>query len=121
MFCSEASYVARRGFYSGIFGKPASEGEINEGSGNRKYWGSTWHCQSGLLFALLKNSDLGDSEEVLAHIGFMFDSATEFDVEIQRRDIDKQLIKTYRDGQRQIFVRDKNGVELELGCTEVAK
>jgi catechol 2,3-dioxygenase-like lactoylglutathione lyase family enzyme len=119
MFCSDSDYAARKSFYTVVFGAPTWEGDINDGSGNHRYWGSKWDREDGFIFALLRNSDLTGSEEELAHIGFMFDGGAEFDTEIQKRGIEIQQIKVYPAGERQVFVQDQNGVEWEFACTEV--
>lgn len=120
MFCSDAAYAERRAFFTAIFGTPVYEGSINEGDGGHEYKGTKWDRDDGYLFALLKNSDLTDSNERLAHIGFMFDNNAEFDAEIHKRAIDEKQIKVYPNGWRQVFIRDENGVEWEFACTETA-
>jgi catechol 2,3-dioxygenase-like lactoylglutathione lyase family enzyme len=118
MFCSNAAYAERLAFYSAVFGTPSWEGSINEGSESHTYHGSMW-TQQGLCFALLKKSNLVGITEQLAHIGFIFDTGGDFDSETQRRGIESQQIKALPAGERQVFVRDENGIEWEFSCTEI--
>lgn len=122
MFCASAAYPERKVFYTTMFGVPW-EGSINEGSEGHRYRGSIWDKQDGLVFALLINPALSDRTEQLAHFGFIFDSALEFDAEIRRRSIDAAQIKVLPGGQRQVFVRGENipGVEWEFSCSEAVK
>jgi catechol 2,3-dioxygenase-like lactoylglutathione lyase family enzyme len=117
VFCSDATYLERRAFYTAIFGAPSWEGPINEGSDGHSYDGSIWQ-QQGICFALLKEPTMTGAVEKLAHVGLIFETGAEFDAEIQRRSIDKQRIETVQAGQRQVFVRDENSTEWEFSCSE---
>jgi catechol 2,3-dioxygenase-like lactoylglutathione lyase family enzyme len=121
MFCSEEAFNERQTFYSDTFGAPNYEGTINEGSDGRSYTACIWNKPDGLLFALLRNPDLAGSNEQLAHLGFIFDNRAEFEAEIQRRNIDSEMVATLAQGQRQIFVQDESvpGVEWEISCSTI--
>jgi len=117
MFCAEEAFGERQAFYSATFGAPCYEGSINEGADGRSYYASIWNRSEGLTFALLRNPALTSPNEQLAHLGLIFDDRSEFDAEIQRRDIAPEKIGTLSRGERQVFVREKSGVEWEISCS----
>lgn len=114
MFCSVQAYSERKLFYTEMFGAEPSEGLINDGAVGREYQGSVWNQSNGCHFALLKNPDLKDVDEKIAHMGLIFNDSDEFNTEIQKRGIGTEGVKSYPEGHKQVFIEGRGTFEWEF-------